>query len=165
MEHTQSLSGPDGRVSPTVIRLYAVLAAARYHGLELDIRDFAAEPGEDSPSPATLARWLNEQGAVAKGMRLRWRYLVKIRNSPPVVLMFKDGSAGLMVRADAEKGVVWLRDPMGGEVMPRSPSTNCASCRSGPAMCCWSNAGVTNPRPMPDSICSGSRRWCFAKGR
>lgn len=115
MEHTQSLSGPDGRVSPTVIRLYAVLAAARYHGLELDIRDFAAEPGEDSPSPATLARWLNEQGAVAKGMRLRWRYLVKIRNSPPVVLMFKDGSAGLMVRADAERGVVWLRDPMGGE--------------------------------------------------
>ncbi|MBF0863677.1 MAG: peptidase domain-containing ABC transporter [Gluconobacter potus] len=91
------------------------MAAARYHGLELDIRDFAAEPGEDSPSPATLARWLNEQGAVAKGMRLRWRYLVKIRNSPPVVLMFKDGSAGLMVRADAEKGVVWLRDPMGGE--------------------------------------------------
>ncbi|WP_408871843.1 peptidase domain-containing ABC transporter [Gluconobacter oxydans] len=109
------MSGPDGRVSPTVIRLYAVLAAARYHGLELDIRDFAAEPGEDSPSPATLARWLNEQGAVAKGMRLRWRYLVKIRNSPPVVLMFKDGSAGLMVRADAERGVVWLRDPMGGE--------------------------------------------------
>ncbi|WP_225197541.1 peptidase domain-containing ABC transporter [Gluconobacter oxydans] len=91
------------------------MAAARYHGLELDIRDFAAEPGEDSPSPATLARWLNEQGAVAKGMRLRWRYLVKIRNSPPVVLMFKDGSAGLMVRADAEKSVVWLRDPMGGE--------------------------------------------------
>ncbi|MBS1102524.1 peptidase domain-containing ABC transporter [Gluconobacter sp. Dm-62] len=91
------------------------MAAARYHGLELDIRDFAAEPGEDSPSPATLARWLNEQGGVAKGMRLRWRYLVKIRNAPPVVLMFKDGSAGLMVRADAEKGVVWLRDPMGGE--------------------------------------------------
>ncbi|GBR48779.1 peptidase domain-containing ABC transporter [Gluconobacter roseus] len=91
------------------------MAAARYHGLELDIRDFAAEPGEDSPSPATLARWLNEQGAVAKGMRLRWRYLIKIRNSPPVVLMFKDGSAGLMVHADAEKGVVWLRDPMGGE--------------------------------------------------
>lgn len=115
MEHTQSLSGPNGRVSPTVIRLYAVLAAARYHGLELDIRDFAAEPGEDSPSPATLARWLNEQGAVAKGMRLRWRYLVRIRNAPPVVLMFKDGSAGLMVRADAEKGVVWLRDPMGNE--------------------------------------------------
>lgn len=115
MEHTQSLSGPGGRVSPTVIRLYAVLAAARYHGLELDIRDFAAEPGEDTPSPATLVRWLNEQGAVAKGMRLRWRYLIKIRNAPPVVLMFKDGSAGLMVRADAEKGVVWLRDPMGGE--------------------------------------------------
>ncbi|EHH68233.1 secretion ATP-binding protein [Gluconobacter morbifer G707] len=97
------------------------MAAARYHGLELDIRDFAAEPGEDSPSPATLARWLNEQGAVAKGMRLRWRYLVRMRNTPPIVLMFKDGSAGLMVRADADKGVVWLRDPMGGEGDPPVP--------------------------------------------
>ncbi|MBF0854780.1 peptidase domain-containing ABC transporter [Gluconobacter wancherniae] len=91
------------------------MAAARFHGLELDIRDFAAEPGEDSPSPASLARWLNEQGAVAKGMRLRWRYLVRLQNTPPVVLMFRDGSAGLMVSADPERGVVWLRDPMGGE--------------------------------------------------
>lgn len=115
MEQTQRVSGPGGKVSPAVIRLYATMAAARFHGLELDIRDFAAEPGEDSPSPASLARWLNEQGAVAKGMRLRWRYLVRLQNTPPVVLMFRDGSAGLMVSADPERGVVWLRDPMGGE--------------------------------------------------
>ncbi|MBS0993368.1 peptidase domain-containing ABC transporter [Gluconobacter cerinus] len=91
------------------------MAAARFHGLELDIRDFAAEPGENTPSPASLARWLNEQGAVAKGMRLKWRYLLRLQNSPPVVLMFKDGSAGLMVATNPEKGVVWLRDPMGGD--------------------------------------------------
>ncbi|WP_415575427.1 peptidase domain-containing ABC transporter [Gluconobacter sp.] len=109
------MSGPGRDVSPAVIRLYAALAAARFHGLELDIRDFAAEPGEDSPSPASLARWLNEQGAVAKGMRLKWRYLVRLQNTPPVVLMFKDGSAGLMVATNPEKGVVWLRDPMGGD--------------------------------------------------
>ncbi|MFT9093517.1 MAG: peptidase domain-containing ABC transporter [Gluconobacter cerinus] len=91
------------------------MAAARFHGLELDIRDFAAEPGENTPSPASLARWLNEQGAVAKGMRLKWRYLLRLQNSPPVVLMFKDGSAGLMVDTNHEKGGVWLRDPLGGD--------------------------------------------------
>ncbi|GBQ63749.1 ABC transporter ATP-binding protein [Ameyamaea chiangmaiensis NBRC 103196] len=91
------------------------MAAARYHGIELDIRDFAEEPGESSPSPATLARWLNDQGAVAKGMHIRWRFLVRMHNSPPIVLMFTDGSAGLMVAADAERGIVWLRDPMGND--------------------------------------------------
>jgi len=108
-------SGAGGRNDPTLIRLRAAMAAAKYHGVELDIRDFAAEPGEPSPSPATLARWLNEQGAVAKGMNIKWRYLVRLHNTPPIVLMFTDGSAGLMVAANAERGVVWLRDPMGGE--------------------------------------------------
>ena len=46
--------GQGAPVSAPVIRLKAVVAAAKYHGLELDIRDFAAEPGEDTPSPATL---------------------------------------------------------------------------------------------------------------
>ncbi|MCG0995418.1 peptidase domain-containing ABC transporter [Acetobacter indonesiensis] len=103
------------RLSPTMIRLKAVLAAAHYHGLVLDIQDFAADPEEDSPSPATLCRWLEEQGAVAKGMRIKWRYLVKMTNSPPIVLMFRDGSAALMVNASPEQGVVWLRDPLKGE--------------------------------------------------
>ncbi|GAN63620.1 peptidase domain-containing ABC transporter [Acetobacter indonesiensis] len=103
------------RISPTMIRLKAVLAAAHYHGLVLDIQDFAADPEEDSPSPATLCRWLEEQGAVAKGMRIKWRYLVKMTNSPPIVLMFRDGSAALMVNASPERGVVWLRDPLKGE--------------------------------------------------
>lgn len=115
VEQTHPVSGPGIKVTPVVIRLYAAMAAARFHGLELDIRDFAAEPGEESPSPASLARWLNDQGAVAKGMRLRWRYLVRMGNTPPVVLMFRDGSAGLMVASDPERGVVWLRDPMGSE--------------------------------------------------
>ena len=115
MEQTQRVSGPGRDVSPAVIRLYATMAAARFHGVDLDIRDYAAEPGEASPSPASLARWLTSQGVVAKGMRLRWRYLIRLQNTPPIVLMFKDGSAGLMVGANPEKGIVWLRDPMGGE--------------------------------------------------
>lgn len=91
-DHVPELAGaaPHGahtaeKPAPAIIRLRAVLAAAKYHGLELDIRDFAAEPGEESPSPATLSRWLREQGAMAKGMRIRWRYLIKMTNSPPIV--------------------------------------------------------------------------------
>ncbi|MCQ8239650.1 peptidase domain-containing ABC transporter [Acetobacteraceae bacterium KSS12] len=94
------------------------MAAAKYHGVELDPRTFMGEPDEPSPSPATLVRWLTDQGLVAKGMRLKWRYLVRMSNTPPIVLMFKDGSAGVMVAADAANDLVWLRDPMGTESDP-----------------------------------------------
>ncbi|MCX2561574.1 peptidase domain-containing ABC transporter [Acetobacter farinalis] len=128
-DHVPDVSGPSSdpghesavRLTPTMIRLRAVVAAARFHGLELDIRDFAADPEEESPSPASLVRWLEEQGAVAKGMRIKWRYLVKMSNSPPIVLMFQDGSAALMVNADPGKGVVWLRDPLKGEAAAPVP--------------------------------------------
>lgn len=135
VDNARGLPGPDGhsrdsqggssgaseRVAPAMIRLKAVIAAAHFHGLELDVRDFAADPDETSPSPATLARWLNEQGAVAKGMRIKWRYLVKMSNSPPIVLMLKDGSAAIMVNADAGHNIVWLRDPLGDEAQPPVP--------------------------------------------
>jgi ATP-binding cassette, subfamily B, bacterial HlyB/CyaB len=111
----------EARPTPTAICLHAAAAAARYHGLSVDIRDFVAEPGERAPSPAALARWLNDQGAVARGMRLTWRALVRVQNAPPVVLMFRDGSAGLMVAGDPARGVVWLRDPMGDEGTPPVP--------------------------------------------
>lgn len=94
------------------------MAAAKYHGIELDPKTFQAEPNEPSPSPATLVRWLSDQGMVARGMHLKWRYLLRMNNTPPIVLMFKDGSAGLFVSADLGRGVVWLRDPMGGESEP-----------------------------------------------
>lgn len=102
-------------MDPVYIRLRAVMEAARFHGLEMDIHDFAGEEGEESPSPATLVRWLRNSGAVARALRLRWRYLVRLGNTPPVVLMFRDGSAGLLVRTDPEREIVWLRDPLKGE--------------------------------------------------
>ncbi len=101
----------DGRLS----RLRAVMAAARYHGAELDPRDFRGAITEVTPSPASLVIWLNEQGLVAKAMRLKWRYLVRLHDTPPLALMFKDGSAALLVGADPGRGVVWLRDPMGND--------------------------------------------------
>ena len=101
----------DGRRS----RVRAVISAARYHGVELDSKDFRGEITEVTPSPASLVRWLGEQGLVARAIRLKWRYLVRMHDTPPVALMFKDGSAGLLVGADPARNLVWLRDPMGSD--------------------------------------------------
>ena len=101
----------DGRRS----RVRAVISAARYHGVELDAKDFRGEITEVTPSPASLVRWLGEQGLVARAIRLKWRYLVRMHDTPPVALMFKDGSAGLLVGADPARNLVWLRDPMGSD--------------------------------------------------
>ena len=100
--------------TPQDVRLRAVAQAALFHGVEIDAKDFRGESDESSPSPATLVRWLRNNGLVAVGMRLKWRYLVRLGNVPPVVLMFRDGSAGLVVGTDAGSGIVWMRDPMGG---------------------------------------------------
>ncbi|MBV1833836.1 peptidase domain-containing ABC transporter [Novacetimonas pomaceti] len=106
------------RPSPVTIRLQAVARAAKFHGTDLDPRDYRAEPGEDVPSVAALARWLEENGLDARGMRLQWSTLVHMRDVPPIVLMFGDGSAGLMVGADDVDGVVWLIDPFAPDGAP-----------------------------------------------
>ncbi|NPC89136.1 peptidase domain-containing ABC transporter [Gluconacetobacter entanii] len=97
--------------APVMVRLQAVVRAAKFHGIDLEARDYRAEPGEEVPSVASLARWLEENGLSARGMHLQWSTLVQMRDVPPIVLMFTDGSAGLMVGADAGDGVVWLVDP------------------------------------------------------
>ena len=99
------------RHTPEQIRLQAVLCAARFHGMALDVRDFIAATDESSPSIPALMRWVEENGGTARGLHLHWRALVRMRDMPPVVLMFADGSAGLMVGADEARGVVWLADP------------------------------------------------------
>lgn len=121
MEQNEHSPGGSESTEPAYIRLRAAMAAAKFHGLDLDMRDFAGEAGEDSPSPASIVRWLETYGAVAKAMRVRWRYLVRMHGAPPTVLTFKDGSAALMVQADSQRGVVWLRDPLGDEATPPVP--------------------------------------------
>lgn len=97
---------------PVLARLRAVAAAANFHGVEMDPRDFRGTIGEDSPSPASLVQWLREQGMVAKAMHLKWRHIVRMTETPPLVLTFRDGSAGVMVGADPHKNIVWMRDPL-----------------------------------------------------
>ncbi len=99
-------------------RLKSVITAARYHGVELDLRDFKGTTGEETPSPATLVTWLRDQGMIAKAMHLKWRHIVRMVDQPPVVLLFRDGSAGIMVGTDPGRNIVWLKDPLRNEAEP-----------------------------------------------
>ncbi|HTW29175.1 MAG TPA: peptidase domain-containing ABC transporter [Acetobacteraceae bacterium] len=81
----------------------------------MDRRDFRATPGEVVPSPASLTRWLTDQGLWAKAVRLSWKRLVRISGGAPVVLLFNDGGAGLLIAADRLRNVVWIKDPLGTE--------------------------------------------------
>jgi len=97
--------------SPLELRLRALAAAARYHGGELERDDLRVPEGE-IPSPAVLVDWVRGSGLWARAVRLRWRNLVGMTAGGPIVLLLNDGTAALMVRADAARNVVWLRDPL-----------------------------------------------------
>lgn len=64
--------GPDGS-DPAELRIAAVAAAARFHGIDLD-RTRLREEGVP-PSPAALAAWLSEAGLWARAVKLSWRQL------------------------------------------------------------------------------------------
>jgi ATP-binding cassette, subfamily B, bacterial HlyB/CyaB len=97
-------------VAPLEARLHAVMAAARFHGSELD-RDELRVPRGTEPSPAALVEWVRNSGLWARGARLKWRNLIRMQTSGSVVLLLNDGGAALMVRGDAARNVVWLKDP------------------------------------------------------
>ncbi len=97
------------RIDP---RVRAVSLAGRYYGMELDEGDFRRTAGETHASAASLAAWAQECGLWAKGVRLNWRQLLRIQAAGPVVLLFTDGSAGLMTAANAESRVVMIKDPL-----------------------------------------------------
>jgi HlyB family type I secretion system ABC transporter len=101
----------------TEMRLLAVAAVARHHGFELDRNDFHMDAGDTVPSPASLVKWLRDQGLVAKASRIVWAQLMRLATAAaggqvaPVVLLFNDGTAGVLVGADSERDIVWVRDP------------------------------------------------------
>ncbi len=102
---------PQSGVVPHV-RVLAVRAAARFHGVDLDPEllrkdtDPAAVPG----SPA-LVEWAREAGLWARAIRVGFRQLLKTDTTAPVILLMKDGGAALMMACDRERAVVFLRDP------------------------------------------------------
>ena len=96
--------------SPTELRLLAVMAAARLHGAELD-RDELRVPRGTQPSPAAMVEWVRNAGLWGRATRLKWRHLLHMQTTGTVVLLLDDGGAAVMVRGDAARNVVWLKDP------------------------------------------------------
>jgi ATP-binding cassette, subfamily B, bacterial HlyB/CyaB len=93
------------------VGLRAMIQAARYHGIELDANEFSPLPGETTASAAALSLWGQNCGLWARGVRLRWRQLFQFNDTGPVVLLFKDGGAGLLTGADAGQSVVFVASP------------------------------------------------------
>ena len=92
-------------------RVRAVMVAARFHGIELDPSEVVSTGAQDIPSGASLSEWAQSAGMWARAVRLRWRQLVHFVDAGPVVLLLTDGSATLMVGANPERNLVFLRDP------------------------------------------------------
>ena len=107
--------GGSARPAATDTRLLAVVAVARHHGVDLDTADYRPRQGEAVPSPAALAEWAREQGLHARASKVGWKALSRLIGSAqpaaPVILLFKDGTAGLMVGVDVQRNLVWVRDP------------------------------------------------------
>ena len=104
----EPMTATESRLPP---RLRAVMQAARYHGVELDPHDFTPQAGETVPSPAALSLWAQNSGLWARAVRLRWRQLFQLGDAGPVVLLLKDGSAGLLTGADAKRSAVFVANP------------------------------------------------------
>ena len=110
-----------GREVPVHPRLGAMLQAAQYHGVELDLNEIRHAPGETALSAAALSVWAGNAGIWSRAVRIRWRHLLRIHDDGPVVLLFTDGSASLVVGADPARKVVFLKDPScpaGAESVP-----------------------------------------------
>jgi len=98
-------------------RLQAVVEAGRYHGIELDPSEFRGTQS-GTPSPSELSLWARNAGMWARAVRIRWRHLLRFQDTGPAVLLFMDGSAGLLTGADPAQNVVYLRDPFAASTSP-----------------------------------------------
>ena len=138
-------------------RLLAMIVAGRYHGLELDPNEFRGTQGETSPSAASLSTWAQNAGMWSRAVRLRWRHLMRFHNTSPVVLLFTDGTAGLLTGINTEHKVVFIKDPAGSEGDAPVPvdQLRLSEVWAGDAVLLRANRGfVENDAPF-------SLRWLF----
>jgi ATP-binding cassette subfamily B protein len=96
-------------------RLQAIMMVARYVGVELDPGEFRNVEAAGAPTAASLSAWAASSGMWSRAVRLRWRHLMRFHNAGPAVLLFDDGTAGLLVGANTEHKVVFIRDPTASE--------------------------------------------------
>ena len=96
-------------------RLLAMMMAGRYYGLQLDPIEFRGEAGETVPTAAALSTWAQGTGMWSRAVRLKWRHLMGFQDAGPVVLLFTDGTAGLLTGINVEHKVLMVRDPRASE--------------------------------------------------
>ena len=114
-------TGQGSNRGPIHPRLLAMMMAARYYGLELEPGDFRLGSGDTMPTAAALSSWAQATGMWSRALRLRWRHLFTVTGAGPVVLLFNDGSAGLLVGSNPEAKIVFIRDPRAPEADPPVP--------------------------------------------
>ncbi len=90
-------------------RLRAMIQVARYHGVELDPAEFRNAIDETTPTAAALSAWAQSGGMWSRAVRIGWRHLTKFNEFEPVVLLFADGSAAILVGVAADTRAVRLR--------------------------------------------------------
>ncbi len=115
-----SAGGAPG-AGPIHPRLLAMMMAARYYGLELDPAEFRLGPNEDVPTAAALSKWAQNSSMWSRALRLRWKHLFNVTGAGPVVLLFNDGSAGLLTGSNIESKIVFVRDPRAPDADPPIP--------------------------------------------
>ncbi len=108
---TQHSPGDTGGGAQLPSRLQAMIQAARYQGIELDPNEFRRAEGDTAPTPAALSLWAQNAGMWSRAVRIRWQHLPRLNDAGPVVLLFTDGTAGLLTGSDAAQAVVYLKDP------------------------------------------------------
>ena len=101
--------------------LQATMQAGRHHGIELDPGDYKHSPGETEPSAAALSLWAQNAGIWSRAVRLRWRDLLHLQDTGPVVLLLNEGGAVLMTGANSVERVVYLADPSAPRGTPSVP--------------------------------------------
>ncbi len=107
-----SINRLDAQRSPQYqARLQAVIQVARHYGVELDASELRAGEPDIYPSAAALSTWAQNAGLWSRAVRTSWRHLQGMSEAGPVVLLFADGSAALMVGANGDQNIVMLRDP------------------------------------------------------
>ncbi len=125
-------------------RLKAVIYAARYYGVELDPSEFRNLDHAATPSAVSLATWVREAGMWSRAVRLRWRHLQRLHETGPVILLLNDGSAGLLVGANAEHKIVFIKDPLAPEGQAPVPvdELRLSEVWSGPAVLLRASRGL-----------------------
>ena len=116
-----SAAGGAPGAGPIHPRLLAMMMAARYYGLELDPAEFRFGPDESVPTAAALSKWAQNSSMWSRALRLRWKHLFSVTGAGPVVLLFNDGSAGLLTGSNIESKIVFVRDPRAPDADPPIP--------------------------------------------